>query len=571
MPSLLAERTEPYKALGRNIFIAVVFVSLIPLLVFGGAIRYQFQTSYTEKVQAYLDTLVKKHGQNIDTFLLERQANIASLAAAYSFERLSDSAFLQEQLVRFQKAYGQVITDLGVVTADGRQVSYAGPFQLAQADYAQAEWFQRAIQVETFTSDVFLGLRGLPHFIVSVRGTGDGAPWLLRATIDFLAFNDLVESIQIGRTGMAFILNRKGELQTQTKRPLSDIQYYSRIFEDRRGAGDDMLFGHRQDAAGRDTIYVARRLKGGEWALVFQQDDQDAYADLYRARWMALVISILGGLAIVTMAFLLARRTVERLSRADQEKEMLNQQVIESGHLASLGELAAGIAHEINNPVAIMVEEAGWIEDLLEEEEFKASANLEEFTRSLQQIRKQGIRCRDITHKLLSFARRSDSRVGLVEVNDLVKEVVSLSSQQARYSNIAFELDLAPELPPVQVSQTELQQVLFNLIHNAIDAMEKQGGTIGIRSWASGGQVHFEVRDNGPGIPEANLNRIFEPFFTTKPVGKGTGLGLSICYGIVKKMKGEITVESTVGRGTSFQIDIPAAPAEPEAAGRAAG
>jgi two-component system NtrC family sensor kinase len=501
---------------------------------------------------------------------MERQANMASLAAAYSFEQLSDSAFLEQQLVRFQNAYGQVVTDLGVIAADGRQVSYAGPFQLAQADYAEAEWFQHAIQTDTYTSDVFMGLRGLPHFIVSVRSTASGTPWLLRATVDFLAFNDLVESIHIGQTGMAFILNRKGELQTQTKRPLSDLRHYSTIFEDRTHQADEIRFGNREDAAGRDTIYVARLLKGGQWALIYQQDERDAYRDLYQARRVALVTLILGGLAIVTMAVLVARRTVERISRADQEKEVMNQQVIESGHMASLGELAAGIAHEINNPVAIMVEEAGWIEDLLEEEEFKASQNLEEFTRSLQQIRKQGIRCRDITHKLLSFARRSDSRVGLVDLNELINEVVGLSVQQARYNNIAFDLDLTPDLPAVQVSQTELQQVLFNLINNAIDAMEKQGGSIGIRSWLAKDQIQFEIRDDGPGIPEVNLNRIFEPFFTTKAVGKGTGLGLSICYGIVKKMGGDISVESAVGKGTRFLISIPAHLPEPEPTDRAA-
>ena len=257
------------------------------------------------------------------------------------------------------------------------------------------------------------------------------------------------------------------------------------------------------------------------------------------------------------MAVVLSKGMITRIAAADQEKEEMNQQIIERGHLASLGELAAGIAHEINNPVAIMVEEAGWIEDLLEDETFHESENLEEFKRALTQIRKQGIRARDITHKLLSFARRSDSRMDMVDVNELITEVVGLSAQQARYNNVELETSLSADLPPIKVSQTELQQVLFNLINNAIDAMDKTGGTIEVQTWQERGQMRLAVRDNGPGIPEAVLHRIFDPFFTTKPVGKGTGLGLSICYGIVKNLGGEIEVESKVGEGTGFEISIP--------------
>ena len=225
---------------------------------------------------------------------------------------------------------------------------------------------------------------------------------------------------------------------------------------------------------------------------------------------------------------------------------MITEQVVETGKLASVGELAAGIAHEINNPVAIMVEEAGWIEDLLEEEEFKHGENLSEFQRALQQIRTQGKRCKEITHKLLSFARKTDSRIQNVQLNDVIEELIALSAQRAKYSNVEIHSNLQENIPTVRVSQSELQQVLLNLINNALDAMEKTGGNLRIStrmeedSIIMGDHLLIEVADDGPGIPAANLAKIFDPFFTTKPVGKGTGLGLSICYGIIKKMGGNI-------------------------------
>jgi two-component system NtrC family sensor kinase len=234
----------------------------------------------------------------------------------------------------------------------------------------------------------------------------------------------------------------------------------------------------------------------------------------------------------------------------------MNEQIIETGKLASVGELAAGIAHEINNPVAIMVEEAGWMEDLLAEGEESFEKNNDEFKRSLKQIRIQGHRCKEITQKLLSFARKTDSRIQKTQLNDIIEEIVAISSQRAKYGNVEMDMSLN-EIPEVNVSQTEMQQVFLNIINNALDAMDKQGGILKISSELEKDFIVIEITDNGPGIPGPNLQKIFDPFFTTKPVGKGTGLGLSICYGIVKNLGGEIVVHSTVGAGTRFFIKIP--------------
>jgi len=156
-----------------------------------------------------------------------------------------------------------------------------------------------------------------------------------------------------------------------------------------------------------------------------------------------------------------------------------------------------------------------------------------------------------------------------VAINDLLEEMVSLSAQRARYSKVTIETDLAEELPPLHISQTELQQVFLNLINNALDAMNQTGGSLKISSHLADDKVLIEVADTGPGIPRANLARIFDPFFTTKPVGKGTGLGLSICYGIIKKMGGEIDVNSVVDMGTTFRIQLPVRP-KTEGAGQPA-
>jgi two-component system NtrC family sensor kinase len=539
--------------------VIIMLVSFAPLILVSATILYQFQVSYHERVCAHLEELVQKHKQNIDNFLLEKLGNIRVLAKTFSFEELRDESFLQDRLEDLQRAYNSVFVDLGVVNERGVQVAYAGPFKLGKALYSEADWFNKAINNSYFISDVFMGLRGLPHFIVTVRDNWKGQSWILRATIDFVAFNNLVENIHLGKTGFAFILNRQGEYQTKALHEMmpNNRRLYASFLEGQGRTEKKVFVGEMQDEAGKRNIYAAAFMKGGEWLLVYQQRYSDAFSDFHKTFLVTAGIFLLGGFGIVSMALLLSKRMVSRIAGADQEAEKMNEQIVETGKLASVGELAAGIAHEINNPVAIMVEEAGWIGDLLEEEEFGESENLKEFSRAVEQIQRQGNRCKEITHKLLSFARKTDSGMQDIDVNELVEEIVSLSAQRAKYSNVSVDINLQRDLPHAGGSQSELQQVFLNLINNALDAMGNKGGRLQISSSIEDKNIVVEISDNGPGIPQANLSRIFDPFFTTKPVGKGTGLGLSICYGIIKKMGGEIDVHSVVQKGSTFRVRIP--------------
>lgn len=270
---------------------------------------------------------------------------------------------------------------------------------------------------------------------------------------------------------------------------------------------------------------------------------------------------LLLGLAGLTAAFFILRKCIScEALQESLDMQSMNEQFIEAGKMASIGELAAGIAHEINNPVAIMVEEAGWMDDLLQEDTaLSASPNYDELRRALAQIRTQGARCKEITHKMLSFARKSDLRMQNVDVNGMIQEVAALSEKRARYANSRIILDLTPDLPPLSASASEMQQIFLNLINNALDAMEHKGGSITIVTRRLKDMAEIQIADTGQGIPKANLARIFDPFYTTKPAGKGTGLGLSICYTIIKNMGGDISVISQVDKGTTFVIRLPLA------------
>jgi two-component system NtrC family sensor kinase len=575
------EASEYYRALTRRMVISVMLVSFLPLILFGGIVGYHFQTSYREKAIDHLRELVQKHEQNIDAFLYEKLSYIRVMAQHNSLEDLSNEKFVQKRLSTLQDVYGGVFVDLGVVDFDGRQIAYAGPFQLLKANYADADWFKKAINSDYFISDVFMGLRNQPHFIVTAKRESDGRQWVLRATIDFVAFNSLVENIRIGETGSAFIMNRHGEFQTTPRvKPSRGNEFFLRFLTESPvkiystppvvgGLSDpgaaatggvplsSVTVTEDVDFFGRGFIYVMSPLKNSDWILVFQQNSEDAFKDLYQARRLAVLILFGGCFAIFVQIVVMTRRMVKRIKWGDRERDKMNEQVIEAGKLASVGELAAGIAHEINNPVAVMVEEAGWIDDILAEPDFPTDENLEELKRALRQIRTQGARCKEITHKLLSFARKTDPHEHHVDMNELLEEIISLCEQRARYSNVKINKNFAGDLPPVLASPSELQQVFLNLINNGVDAIGASGGTVEVTTRTEGKYVVVDVADTGAGIPKVNLGRIFDPFFTTKPVGKGTGLGLSICYGIIKKLDGEISVNSAVGMGTTFHVRLP--------------
>ncbi len=548
----LARRFKIYTAVG-----VLTAIALGPLALTGIVNLSQFRQAYQARVTDHFEAMIRQHGQTIDSFLTSRQSDIRVLAREHSVDQLTDPDFLRRQLSLLREEYHGAFVDLGVVNDDGIQIAYAGPFNLLMADYSAAEWFATARGKEQFVSDVFAGLRGTPHFIVAAsRDTGDGH-LTVKATIDFEAFNSLVKNIRIGRTGFAFIFNRQGEYQTTPRFDVAMDRFpYVDVLENRLRA-DQVVTVEGVDPHDRRSFFTLATLKGGHWFLSYQQQRQDALSSLRQVQTVAATVFFMAAVITIVVSYFVSRNLALRLAETDQRRRIMSEKVIETGRLASIGELAAGIAHEINNPVAIMVQEAGWIEDLLGDDDTDEAETRSEIERAVRQIHTQGERCKDITYKLLSFARKTDPAVREVDLNALVEEVLGLMSQKTRYANVVIESSLAPGLPPLSASPSELQQVLLNLVNNAVDAIGHRGGTVTISTQREGDEVALRVSDTGEGIAEANLPRIFDPFFTTKPVGQGTGLGLSICYGVVDKLGGRIEVESEIEVGTTFTVILP--------------
>jgi signal transduction histidine kinase len=260
-------------------------------------------------------------------------------------------------------------------------------------------------------------------------------------------------------------------------------------------------------------------------------------------------------------AWLWARRLAAR-PEANPGLEF-NERLIQSQKMAALGEIAAGIAHEINTPLAVIGQIAEWQEHLLSQPGAAEPSAARELTDTIAQIHTQVARCRDITHNMLAFSRRSDAIYQETDLARLLEDMLRLVEREHRASDIVFLREYDPDLPTTATDPQLLRQVALNLLNNGAQAVGRDG-TVTVSTGRGPHGPFFAVRDTGPGIAPENRDRIFNPFFTTKPPGKGTGLGLSICLAIVTRLGGTITVDSAPGQGACFTVHLPPTP-QPQA------
>jgi len=558
-----ARRRLYYSRLYRKFILITLVSSLVPLLLVGWAINIHYTRFAKDRMVNTIETQVDYHRKIIELFLKERSSKLQLVAQTHSRETLREYHNLAHVFETLNQESGS-ITDLGVIDQTGRHLAYVGPYDLMDKNYSQALWFRKVMEKGLYVSDMFLGFRKVPHFIIAITGNEGGEKWILRATIDTEAFRSLVENVRIGKTGEVYLLNPEGIFQTtprfggkimdKASLPMEPMHpgTRTRILDPSPGEG-------KKGKTPRQIVATAW-LREPQWMLVVKQDYDEAFGEVNYANYASLLFLHLCALTILIVSILTTRHLVKVIQRRDAESDQLNRQLMETGKMASIGELSAGVAHEINNPLAIILTEkqilldmAGYTPDL--NEEFKASLK-----ESLDQIDTQVKRCKRITHNLLRFSRRTKSVIETVDLNDFVKEVVELMEREARSGGIRFIVDLDENLRPVLSDPSQLQQVFLNLITNAIDAHDgKPYGTIRITSKADekNHKATLVFADTGSGIPKDNLAKIFDPFFTTKAVGKGTGLGLSICYGIMQRLGGGIRVKSEAGVGTEFSLTLP--------------
>ncbi len=527
--------------------------SFIPLFSLGLVLYDRFYVTYTEKVYGSLSNLVENKKTTIDLFLTERMAQLSTLAQTEAYKDLSADAYL-EHIFSLLQLHSRSFLDLQVIDQNGICVSYVGPYKLKGIDYSHEDWFRKVMAKGIHVSDVFLGFRKYPHFNIAVSRREGERTWVLRAAIDSDIFDSLVRSIHLGKSGDAFILASDHVLQTKPR-------FGHAIFDTLNFPDIPRFSGTRVERLtidGQTSLYAMTWLNHKDWLLVIKDDPREELLPVQRARWLLILLLAGGTLVIIGGAVIIANGTVKALIRAEREKATLDASLTQSSKMAALGKLAAGVAHEVNNPLAIIMEKAGWMRDLLSEEDIKASPNFQEFEDAVAKIEFHVRRAKDVTHRLLGFARRMEPTQEDIDVNMLLDQTKSFLENEAGFRGITFHSDYQKDLPRIESDTSQLQQVFLNIMDNAIDAIDKNGSiTVTTRAAPETGEVVITIADTGKGMPKEALEKIFDPFFTTKKVGEGTGLGLTISYSIIKKLGGRIDVQSEEGHGTAFQITLP--------------
>jgi signal transduction histidine kinase len=545
-----------YRRIWQISTLATSVVSLVPL-IFITLADYNFtEKAISSELLLRTSRIVSNTHRAIAFFLTERRSALDFIVHDNSADELSDPNRLSVILENLKTSFGGGFVDIGLIDATGRQKIYLGPYGLQDKDYVAQPWFRQVIEHGMYISDIFLGYRNLPHLVIAVKKSlPEGSFHILRASIGIEPFEDLLSNLELSGQGDAFIINRQGVLQTNSRYyghvlekiplPVPEFSSVTQVLESRNSDGKPLFIGYRFI---EDTPFVL---------MIVKQKNQ-LMMQWYKTRFELIIFLILSVTFILAVIFVTVTFMVNKVYIADQKRLMTLHQMEYANKMASIGRMAASVAHEINNPLAIINEKAGLIKDLFAiKQQYAEDQKLTGLADSIVSSVKRAGR---ITKRLLTFARNLEATIEPVHLGETISEVLSFLSKEAEHRSLDIQMDVPDDIPVIETDRGKLQQIFLNIINNAFAAI-CDGGSLAIRaSRATSDKIEISFRDNGCGISQEDLKRVFEPFFSTKLGKGGTGLGLSITYNLTNEIGGQIRVDSEIGKGTCFTVVLPMTP-----------
>ena len=559
-----------YKYFSRGLSILLAVLVLVPLAIISILSHYQYKHLLQENEFTQLVLNLEQAQSTVERFVAKLQSIIKFVARDDRYNDLLDQKNLEALFTRLQREHPD-FADIEIINSEGMQKAYFGPYKLKPHNYSDQTWYQQVLQRGVYISNVFKGFRQVPHFVIAVSRQHPGGEgfWVLRVTIDGKTLQRYVDTVSTPSVNDIFLVDADRVVQTQPQKygQIGEKSILNDIEKKKNSALHEFLLHYNKRTAdnpdiivqkvvnGQDVLHASVGLENTPWRLDMVKElylQGDAWSS-FRVR--LITIFLYCAVVAVIVILTISSGITSHIRETDRKRQQFLAEAQYANKLASIGRLAAGVAHEVNNPLSIINQKTGLVQDYLEmtgDFDYK-----EPIKGALEGIQNSVMRCKKITHRLLGFARHTDVQKEELDINAVLQEVVAFLAQEATYNQIQICFNLDLKIQKIYSDRSQLQQVFLNITNNAIDAIGSNGHITISSEQLDGDSIKVTVADDGSGMAPEVIRRIFDPFFTTKETGKGTGLGLSITYGILKKLGGTIKAQSEIGKGTTFEIILP--------------
>ncbi len=542
-----------FTRLKRGLQVGLLIAYLIPITIVTIYFVSRFNATVRQSSHLHLAAVAESQRNTIDLFLQKRIVNIFNVFHLKSFS-LSPSQEEMDLYLSNLVTANDAFVDIGFFSPEGIQIGYSGPYpHLLGKDYSRESWYSELIERSQsyIVSDLYLGLRRKPHFTIGVKQFIDGQYYVIRTSLDPDKLYTFLQATSYGKSVDGFLINREGLYQA-VDASFGELLQPAVFFPPGNTGADVAKIGFD----GGQMLLAYTWLKEVPWCLVMWQPLHVAYAEMDRIRNTMIIGMAVLVLMLMVVIWLIVNRAIRWAESLEQDRAELKAQLYHTHKLGAVGQLAGGVAHEINNPLAIIAGSSGLIRDMLNPN-LDIECTSETIRQELDAIDMAVYRTKNITKKILSFVRKTEPRLISCDVQQLLEDVVSgIKEQEFNVSNIRVVRDYDPAVPFLMLDPDLMRQVFLNLVNNASDVI-RDGNTIMLKTRVVGDVVRVTVADDGPGMDPEQLQKIFMPFYTTKEVGKGTGLGLPISLNIVEGFGGRIEVESEPGVGSAFTVVLP--------------
>ncbi len=537
-----------FSTMRRNYFIRLILIYVLPLFLLISYFFYQYNELMSKSRELHLQSIAESKSRLLDIYLIERVSNVINAIESTELKFPLDSLSVNKIYLSLKK-YNDAFTDIGYFDTSSIQILYSGPLlQLKNKDYKNDVWFRNLINSEKkyIITDIYLGFRKAPHFTVGVKKVANGKTYIFRVSLDPQKIYSYMTSTEKAKDVNIMIVNKKGLFQLAPKEISEPMKVSPFIVPINQNLGLSYY-----KTGNSERKFAFSHLNEVDWAVITIEKEE--FIQSFFNQQITLVIASLGIIILLVLIIFFRSKNIVEI---EKERILVRLQLEQASKLATVGELASGIAHEIGNPLNIIANEIGLMQDYINPN-FGYNLKIDELEPHFKKINSAIYRIKDINKKLLTFVRQKDESETVVNINELIDDLISgFFERELNVDNITIKRNFKRDIPNILTSSNQLRQVIINLINNAHDAI-KTNGEIKITTDFDKNNVIIKIEDNGCGMTSEQMSKIFLPFYTTKPVGKGTGLGLSVSYSIIKNLGGTIEVQSKLNVGTEFTITIP--------------